>query len=474
MSNEWLNDLRRKMEDHTENVPDGLWKDIRNDLFEEDEVKNSVLGLMNDDLKAQEKVIKKSNQKSLFYRIGGAAAAIAMFFILGRLIDFSGKKEPLKEPKYVGKSKKESAQTIVYSQKLSIGKENTAVKNSFKERNDVNIINKDKGQKENQVFTENIFEKLLNKTKNPETDLWTNKIPESKKQDLADKLLNQNNQNLAQEQKNAVEAQNNNAEEETHKLLTKQEREWKEKFEEAKKEKLAGNKSKRTWMLGVLTGNASSNATDQFPGYATLNGTTLSLPEVWSVGYEENPLMAILIANQDKKVDATIKHKTPITFGASVYYNVGKKWGIGTGINYTKLSAGLTSGSNDYFISSEQNIHYVGIPVQVNYNMIHKGAFTGYVTGGGVVEKAVSGDIKTKYIVDGVVKEETTEDISEKPVQVSVNTAVGLQLKVIRHIGIYAEPGIGYHFNDNSSLNTIYKEKPLNFNLKFGIRVLLD
>lgn len=28
MSNEWLNDLRRKMEDHTEDVPDGLWKNI--------------------------------------------------------------------------------------------------------------------------------------------------------------------------------------------------------------------------------------------------------------------------------------------------------------------------------------------------------------------------------------------------------------------------------------------------------------
>ncbi|MDQ0592339.1 hypothetical protein QFZ37_000708 [Chryseobacterium ginsenosidimutans] len=472
MSNEWLNDLRSKMEDHTEDVPDGLWENIRDELFDEDEVKNSVLGLVNNDLKAQGKVIKKSNHKSLLYRIGGVAAAIAMFFILGRLIDFNGKKEPLQQSKYVDKTKKGSEELNSYHQKLSGKKENTSVKDAFKEKND--LINS-QGKLPNKVFAENNLENLLNKTKNSETDLWTDKILENKKGNQAESLFNQNNQNLAQEQNStAVEKQNNNEEAETHELLTKQERERKEKFEEAEKMKLAGNKSKKNWMLGVLTGNASSNTTDQFPGYATLNGTTLSLPEVWSVGYEENPLMAILIANQDKKVDATIKHKTPITFGASVYYNIGKRWGIGTGINYTKLSAGLTSGSNDYFISSEQNIHYVGIPVQVNYNVIQKGAFTGYVTGGGVVEKAVSGDIKTKYIVDGVVKEETTEDISEKPVQISVNSAVGLQLKVIKNIGIYAEPGIGYHFNDKSSLNTIYKEKPLNFNLKFGIRILLD
>jgi hypothetical protein len=430
---------------------------------------------MNEDLKAQGITVKESNQKSLFYRIGGVAAAIAMFFILGRLIDFNGKKEPLQQPKYVDQTKNEPQEAISYHQKLSGEKENTAVENSFKKGNDVNRINTDKEQKRNQVFTKNSLENLLNKTKNPETGLWTNKILESQQQNQAENLFNPNNQSLAQEQNStAVEEQKNNEEVETHELLTKQERDWKEKFEEAKKAKSAGYKSKGMWILGVLTGNASSNSTDQFPGYATLNGTTLSLPDVWSVGYEENPLMAILIANQDKKVDAKIKHKTPITFGASVYYNVGKRWGIGTGINYTKLSAGLTSGSENYFISSEQNIHYVGIPVQVNYNVIQKGAFTGYVTGGGVVEKAVSGDIKTKYIVDGVVKEETTEDIREKPVQVSVNTAVGLQLKLIKNIGIYAEPGIGYHFNDNSSLNTIYKEKPMNFNLKFGIRVLLD
>lgn len=37
MSKEWLSDLRRKMEDHTEDVPEGLWEDIRSELFDEDE-----------------------------------------------------------------------------------------------------------------------------------------------------------------------------------------------------------------------------------------------------------------------------------------------------------------------------------------------------------------------------------------------------------------------------------------------------
>lgn len=470
MSNEWLNDLRRKMEDHTEDVPDGLWENIRNELFEEDEEKNILPVLMSDDLKAQEKAVEKTNHRTLLYRIGGVAAAIAMFFILGRLIDFNSGKTSSEASKYSSNNKKQnSKENVSYDQEQSTERKNLAVENSFKQGNNLN--NKDTYH----GFRKNILGNLLNKTKNPETNVWQHSIFESPKENKTEELFNQNNQKLAQEQaKNAIEGEKQNEEAETHELLTKEEREWKEKFEETKKMKLAGNKSKNSWTVGVLTGNASSNSTDQFPGYATLNGTTLSLPEVWGLNYEDDPLMAILLANQDKKVDATIKHKTPITFGASVQKSLGRKWSVGTGINYTKLSAELTSGSGNNFISSEQNIHYVGIPVQVNYNVIQKGAFTGYVTGGGTVEKAVSGDIKTKYIVDGVVKEETKEDISEKPVQVSVNTAVGLQLKVIKNIGIYVEPGVGYHFKDNSSLNTIYKEKPLNFNLKFGIRVLLD
>lgn len=469
MSNDWLNDLRSKMEDHQEHVPEGLWDDIKDELFNEDDAKGIVVGI--NDAKAQEKAVSKFNYKSWGYLIGGVAAVIAMFFTVGKLLDFNGEKEPSKKPIYANQTKNQSSKASSYSQNQSNEKEGTSVENNFAQRNDLERINSNNSNK-NQV--KNIVEEIFNRTKNAGADVWKNIIPESKKENTTENLFNQNKENIAQEQnRNAIEGTKQNEEAETHELLTKEEREWKEQLEKADR-KLANHKTNKTWSVGVLTGNASSNSTEQFPGYATLNGTTLSLPDVWAVEYVENPLMAILLANQDKKVDATIKHKTPITFGASVNYKLGKKLSVGTGVNYTKLSSELTSGSSSNFIKSEQEIHYVGIPVQVNYNVVEKGAFTGYVTGGGMVEKAVSGNIKTQYIVDGVSKEEKTENISEKPTQFSVNGGVGLQLKVIKNIGIYAEPGIGYHFNDKSSLNTIYKEKPVNFNLKFGIRILLD
>ncbi len=452
-NNEWLNVLRRKMEDHTEDVPDGLWDDIRNELFVEDKTENIIPVIMSDDLKAQDKAVSTMHHKPLLYRICGVAAVVALFFIVGKLLFFNDKKEAINVVQVKERFSKRPSSAYQYEG-------NTLENKTILERNDTDGLSHNFVLKNLKKLSGETEKQEVSKTIERPTNNWEGNP-------------NQYVQSGSTAPNENTEIKRVDEETETYELLTKEEREEKQKLKDAEKIKLAKN-NKKSWALGLLAGNTASSSTEQFPGYATLNGATLSLPEIWTSGYEENPLMAILLANQDKKVDAKIKHKTPVTFGASVSKRIGKKWSVGTGINYTKLSAELTSGSGSNFISSEQSIHYIGVPVRVNYNVIQKGVFTGYITGGGLVEKAVSGDIKTKYIVDGEMKEVTKEEIGEKPVQISVNTAAGLQLKVIKNIGIYAEPGVSYHFKDNSSLQTIYKEKPLNFNVKFGIRLIID
>jgi hypothetical protein len=47
---------------------------------------------------------------------------------------------------------------------------------------------------------------------------------------------------------------------------------------------------------------------------------------------------------------------------------------------------------------------------------------------------------------------------------------MGLGYQLSNTIGLYAEPGISYYFNNGSQLETIYKEDPLHFNLRLGLR----
>ena len=63
-----------------------------------------------------------------------------------------------------------------------------------------------------------------------------------------------------------------------------------------------------------------------------------------------------------------------------------------------------------------------------------------------------------------------SEKQTVKPLQFSLTGAIGAQVNVTRRLGIYAEPGVAYFFDDGSDMQTIRKETPLNFNIQAGLR----
>jgi len=56
------------------------------------------------------------------------------------------------------------------------------------------------------------------------------------------------------------------------------------------------------------------------------------------------------------------------------------------------------------------------------------------------------------------------------PIQWSVLANVGMQVDMTRQLALYMEPGIVYYFDDHTSISTIRKEHPFNFNLQVGLR----
>ncbi|GAE63558.1 PorT family protein [Chryseobacterium indologenes] len=468
MSNEWLNNLRSRMNDHEEDVPDGLWDEISDELFSGKEEKDEIAGFAPEANAVEPKGDVRTNGagRSLFYRIGGVAAAIALLFLM---LKIGGSDHETKEKFSQKKSdlKKQSGQD------LTSGKiENNTISEGYTQ------------QETGISLAQNVLNAIV-----PEKMIKSRNFVNSgaEKSDLIPHLpeMAKTANTQETEQKEAQIAVNvpklnekivePTREQKTDEVVFKEERPV-EKYADLSKNKTVKSHKDKSWMLSMLTGNASTGAAEQqFPGYASISGKPMNIEQVWSASvYDDNPLTAILLANQSQPVEARIRHKVPVTFGLSLYYNLGKKWGIGTGLNYTKLSSELHSGTDNNYIKGDQSVHYLGVPIQVNYNVIRKGRFTGYVTGGALVEKPIAGNITTTYVVDDEVKETSKENLSHKPFQFSVNTAVGLQLKIIDKLGVYAEPGIGYHFKDETAPNTIYKEKPLQFNMKFGLRLLLD
>lgn len=160
----------------------------------------------------------------------------------------------------------------------------------------------------------------------------------------------------------------------------------------------------------------------------------------------------------------TKHHYHPMSFGLSVGYNLTPRLTLTTGMVYTYASSDFTSSAAGDDIIETQRLHYIGVPLNLKYkvwgnNAIHTYAIAGCQADFNVSAKMQTGDITT--------------DADKDRTQWSVGGAVGIQYNIIPRMGIYAEPGVRYYIDNKSSVETIFKEKKLNFNLQLGVRVEL-
>lgn len=224
------------------------------------------------------------------------------------------------------------------------------------------------------------------------------------------------------------------------------------------------------WSFGLSVGNRSSSSDggdkdliyDSAPGGGLVQGSNINLsattngviaiPGEQELTFKDG--MPYVLKRSDEPVDA--KHRQPVSVGFSVRKNLGYGLSVESGLMYTYLYSDLyfSKGSN----SVEQKLHYLGIPLRVNWNFVDTRKFAVYLSAGGAVEKCVYGKLGD---------ERQTVD----PVQLSVLGALGAQYNLSQRWGLYVEPGISYYFDDGSKVQTIRKERPCSFTLQAGLRL---
>lgn len=187
--------------------------------------------------------------------------------------------------------------------------------------------------------------------------------------------------------------------------------------------------------------------------------------------WKDDPYMGMLVTNKGHLADRRVRHRLPVHAGASIAYRIDDRVSVETGVAYSYLSADIHEGSDSYYFAGEQSLHYVGIPVGVRVRAMSWKNFDIYVGAGFEADKCVSGTLKKSYVINGQTRDDGHESISIRPLQWSVNAGAGVQYNISSMVGIYAEPGLSYYFDNGSNIETIYSEKPLNFNLNIGLRV---
>lgn len=158
---------------------------------------------------------------------------------------------------------------------------------------------------------------------------------------------------------------------------------------------------------------------------------------------------------------AEAKHHAPVSVGIQVAFGVAPRLSVSTGVVYTRTSSDFKPYySNDYDI--HQVLHYVGVPVGVNYEFWRSNGFHTYVMAGVEVDLNVKNDSEDNG--------EKLENVKRDRPQFSGKASLGAQYDITPKVGLYIEPGAKYYFDNGSDVQNTFKDKKLNFNLQFGLR----
>lgn len=165
----------------------------------------------------------------------------------------------------------------------------------------------------------------------------------------------------------------------------------------------------------------------------------------------------------------------PLTIGIGAQYSINDRWSIGTGVNWTLLSRSFTGIYTEVdphgfsvmkSINSEINndLHYIGIPVNVYYNVLTNRNLKFYAWGGAQAEKGIVNKFRIQSGDGDIFYNEKVRGL-----QWSTALGLGLEFALNDGLGLYLDPSARYYF-DCDQPNSVRTQKPYMFNFEVGLR----
>lgn len=247
---------------------------------------------------------------------------------------------------------------------------------------------------------------------------------------------------------------------------------WDEYLKETPSEKARARRS-GGFSAGIVAGGAVGGNTSGSKPTAMVMGANPLAAGVTKTDWIDKDSKASAIVYNQPEVQEEYSHKIPVKVGLTARYNITGRLGVETGLTYSILSSSVKIGNSETgnnWSSGSQTLHYLGIPLNISFNILDSRYVNIYLSGGGMMEKSISGNIKTDEYVDGKFDRTLTAKISPKGLQWSVNAAVGVQANILPQLGFFVEPGVSHHFKNGSRVRSIYTDKPTDFSLGFGLR----
>lgn len=163
---------------------------------------------------------------------------------------------------------------------------------------------------------------------------------------------------------------------------------------------------------------------------------------------------------------SSVNHSMPISFGLSVRKNLNDRVGVEAGLMYTYLSSKFNNGGH---ARAKQELHYLGIPVNVVVYIWNNPNWSIYASAGGMAEKGLRMNLTQSVYQGNNPPSELSVKKSIDGLQWSINASIGISYKFYQNWGLYFEPRYSYFF-DNNQPYSIRTENSQTFGLSAGLR----
>ena len=184
-----------------------------------------------------------------------------------------------------------------------------------------------------------------------------------------------------------------------------------------------------------------------------------------------------MMLSNNKAADniAEMEHDQPVSFGITVSKSLFEGLSVETGLLYTYLSSKARNSSTNFQVQETQHLHYVGVPLNVNYNLFSLRKLGIYASVGGMLEKDVYGEYRRtgegrSLELNVTSEEEEITKISQRNPQISVNAGLGISYPVYQNLKLYGKIGGAYYFETNNIYKTIYSDSKIVMDLSVGLR----
>ena len=230
--------------------------------------------------------------------------------------------------------------------------------------------------------------------------------------------------------------------------------------------------ARKTPQNKVSVGLAASGAAS-FSQTALIGGGPLFGVGLDAVSWEDSPKLGLAVVNQGKDIESELRHKVPVRLTLGVSYAITDRLSVVSGLSHTLLLSEYKEGTQQNYKSGEQRVEYVGVPINVKYDFYSSTRLDVYASAGLTLDKCIKANRTDDYFLSGENRLKEVISLGEHPFQLSAGAAFGAEYRIYDSLWLFGECGLAYFFNDRSSLEILYKERPLNATFNLGIRVAL-